>query len=57
MTRLELLSLLDTFDDDLDEVLLQDDEGVQWDFTIEATDDVFSGFDTVYPAHLVIKKK
>ena len=40
--------------DDVEEVLVEID-GAEYEFTIEERPEVFDGFDTVYPAHIVLR--
>lgn len=41
------------------EILVEDEEGTLYDFTVEDTEEAFDGFDTFYPAGLkiVVKKE
>lgn len=39
------------------EILVEDDDGTLYDFTIEDTEEAFDGFDTFYPAGLKIVLK
>ncbi len=38
------------------EILVEDEDGTLYDFTIEDTEEAFDGFDTFYPAGLKIVK-
>ena len=40
--------------DDVEEVLVEID-GTEYEFSIEERPEVFDGFDTVYPAHIVLR--
>lgn len=56
MNLCELVGYL-TAHDDIEDVLLEDEEGVLHEFEIDVKDEVFDGWDTVYPATLIIRKK
>lgn len=56
MDLCELVSYL-TEHDNIEEVLLEDEEGNLVEFDLDITEEVFDGWDTVYPETIVIKKK
>lgn len=56
MDLCELVSYL-TEHDNIEEVLLEDEEGNLVEFDLDITEETFDGWDTVYPATIVIKKK
>ena len=51
-----LLERIEDFEPDA-EILVEDDDGTLYDFTIEDTEEAFDGFDTFYPAGLKIVLK
>ena len=54
MTKSELINLLSLYDED--EVFIEIDD-VEHDIQLEQREEMFDGFDEVFPAHLVLKKK
>lgn len=54
MKKSELINLLYSYEED--EVFIEI-EDFEWDIKLEQREQIFDGFDEVYPAHLVIKKK
>lgn len=56
MNLCELVSYL-TEHDEIEEVLLEDEEGNLVEFVLDITEETFDGWDTVYPETIVIKKK
>lgn len=54
MKRLKLIELLSSFD--VDEVFIEIEDW-EHDIEVEERDEVFDGFDEVFPAHLVLKPK
>lgn len=56
MNLCELVSYL-TEHDNIEEVLLEDEEGNLVEFDLDITEETFDGWDTVYPETIVIKKK
>ncbi len=54
MKKSDLIDLLYSFDEE--EVFLEIDE-YEFDLDVELRDEVFDGFDEVFPSHLVIKPK
>ncbi|MBR3590286.1 MAG: hypothetical protein IKK89_05875 [Alistipes sp.] len=43
--------------DEIEEVLLEDEEGNLVEFDLDITEETFDGWDTVYPETIVIKKR
>lgn len=56
MDLCELVSYL-TEHDEIEEVLLEDEEGNLVEFDLDITGETFDGWDTVYPETIVIKKR
>ena len=56
MNLCDLVSYL-TEHDNIEEVLLEDEEGNLVEFDLDITEETFDGWDTVYPETIVIKKR
>lgn len=56
MNLCDLVSYL-TEHDKIEEVLLEDDNGVLREFDLDIIEETFDGWDTVYPETIVIKKR
>lgn len=41
----------------IEEVLLEDENGTLWEFDLDIKEEVFDGWDTVYPDTIIIRKK
>lgn len=54
MDLCELVSYL-TEHDNIEEVLLEDEEGNLVEFDLDITEETFDGWDTVYPASITLK--
>lgn len=55
MKTLKLADLLYSLDGE--EVYIEDEDGVTHEIDLEERDEVFDGWDTAYPKHIIIKKK
>lgn len=55
MKTSELADLLYTLDSE--DVYIEDENGVTHEIALEERDEIFDGWDTVYPKHIVLKKK
>ena len=56
MNLCDLVSWL-TEHDNIEEVLLEDENSTLWEFDLDIKEEVFDGWDTVYPETIVIRKK
>ena len=56
MNLCDLVSWL-TEHDNIEEVLLEDENGTLWEFDLDIKEEVLDGWDTVYPETIVIRKK
>lgn len=62
MQEVKVMNLCDlvnylTEHDKIEEVLLEDDNGVLREFDLDIIEETFDGWDTVYPETIVIKKR
>lgn len=55
MKTLELADLLYALDSK--EVYIEDEDGMLYEIAFEERDEMFDGWDTVYPKHIVLKRK
>ena len=52
-----IITYLNKRGEDMEIYLFNEETGVQEEFKIELQEEVFDGFDTLYPESLVIKRK
>lgn len=55
MDKYALINYLEECDEE--EILIADEEGNGVDFTFEHLEEAFDGFDTAYPAAIMLKQK
>ena len=56
MNLCDLVSYL-TEHDDVEDVLLEDEDGILCELDVDLKDEVFDGWDTVYPKTIIIRKQ
>lgn len=54
MNKSELIELLSRYDGE--EVYIEDEDGIEYDFTVEPKEESFDGFYTAFPTHINLKK-
>ena len=56
MNLCDLVNYL-TEHDNIEDILLEDEDGTLYEFDVDIKEEVFDGWDTVYPETIIIRKK